>query len=449
MRIGVPKEIKNHEYRVALTPAGAAALRGRGHEVRVQTNAGGHAGFTDDDYVAAGATVVVSAAEAWDADLVIKVKEPQSAELGFFRRDQVLFTYLHLVTCPDVVDAMRTAGSVGIAYETVTNAAGGLPLLIPMSEVAGRLAIQVGAWALMLPQGGSGVCLPGVPGVPPGVVTILGAGTVGTQAARTAMGFGADVTIMDVNLDRLRALDDLYGPRLKTCFSEPRAIARHIAASDLVVGAVLVRGRHAPQLITREMLRAMRHGSVLVDVGIDQGRLRRDLAPDDPRGSDLRRGRRRALLRRQHAGRRRADVDARADTGHAAVRARARRSRMARGMRAATPACCRGSRSGTAASRTRHSPTISACRACRRRTRSQDDRSPPVRCGGTCAAPDLHRRGDLERGQRARCGPRRDDRPHGLGHCVPGYCRSDDRNLAADPRYPGKSRSGRISRDFP
>jgi alanine dehydrogenase len=271
MRIGVPKEIKNHEYRVALTPAGAAALRGRGHTVLVQSSAGGHAGFADDAYVAAGATIVASAAEAWDADLVMKVKEPQPAELGFFRRDQVLFTYLHLVTCPDVVEAMRAAGSVGIAYETVTNSAGGLPLLIPMSEVAGRLAIQVGAWALMLPQGGSGVCLPGVPGVPPGIVTILGAGTVGTQAARTAMGFGADVTILDVNLDRLRALDDLYGPRLKTCYSEPQAIARHIAASDLVIGAVLVRGRHAPQLITREMLRAMRRGSVLVDVGIDQG----------------------------------------------------------------------------------------------------------------------------------------------------------------------------------
>lgn len=271
MRIGVPKEIKNNEYRVALTPAGAAALCSRGHAVRVQTEAGTHAGFADDAYVAAGASIVATAAEAWDADLVVKVKEPQPAELGFFRRGQVLFTYLHLVTCPDVVDAMRAAGTVGIAYETVTDAAGGLPLLIPMSEVAGRLAIQVGAWALMLPQGGSGVCLPGVPGVPPGVVTILGAGTVGTHAARTAMGFGADVTILDVNLGRLRALDDLYGPRLKTCFSEPHAIARHIAASDLVVGAVLVRGRHAPQLVTREMLRAMRPGSVLVDVGIDQG----------------------------------------------------------------------------------------------------------------------------------------------------------------------------------
>lgn len=271
MRIGCPKETKAQESRVALTPAGAALLVGHGHEVRVQTDAGDGAGFRDSDYAAAGATVVGGAAEAWDAELVIKVKEPQPAELGYFRRDQVLFTYLHLVTCPDVVEAMRAAGAVGIAYETVTDIRGGLPLLIPMSEVAGRLAIQVGAWALMRPQGGSGVCLPGVPGVPPGKVTILGAGTVGTQAARTAVGFGADVTILDVSLPRLRELDDQFGARLKTCYSEPQAIARHVQEADLVIGAVLVRGRHAPRLITRAMLRSMRPGSVLVDVGIDQG----------------------------------------------------------------------------------------------------------------------------------------------------------------------------------
>lgn len=271
MRIGVPKETKSHESRVALTPAGAAVLRSGGHEVIVQIGAGGGAGFPDADYVAAGATLVPGAAEAWHCDLVVKVKEPQPGELSFFHRGQVLFTYLHLVTCPEVVDAMRSAGAIGIAYETVTDAAGGLPLLIPMSEIAGRLSIQIGAWALMLPQGGSGVCLPGVPGVPPGRVTVLGAGTVGTQAAKTAIGFGADVTIFDVNIPRLRQLDDLFGPRLKTCYSEPGAIAQHVAASDLVVGAVLVRGRHAPHLITREMLRRMRTGSVFVDVGIDQG----------------------------------------------------------------------------------------------------------------------------------------------------------------------------------
>lgn len=271
MRIGIPKEVKNHEYRVALTPAGASLLAHAGHEVRLQAGAGARAGFPDEAYRQAGSTVVGAAAEAWDADLVIKVKEPQPAELGFIRREQVLFTYLHLVTCPEVMAAMTTSGAVGIAYETVTDERGDLPLLIPMSEVAGRLAIQTGAWALMLPQGGSGVLLPGVPGVPPAKITILGAGTVGTQAARAALGFGADVTIMDINLRRLRELDDIFGARLKTCVSEPAAVARHVEDSDLVVGAVLVRGRHAPKLVTRAMLRRMRPGSVLVDVGIDQG----------------------------------------------------------------------------------------------------------------------------------------------------------------------------------
>lgn len=271
MRIGVPKEIKNHEYRVALTPAGAGLLARAGHAVRVQSLAGDRIGFPDDAYRAAGATIVETAAAAWDADLVVKVKEPQPAELGWFREGQVLFTYLHLVTCPEVVDAMTRAGAVGIAYETVTDTRGDLPLLIPMSEVAGRLSIQVGAWNLMLPQGGSGVCLPGVPGVPPGKVTVLGAGTVGIHAARTAMGFGADVTILDISLRRLREIDDLYGPRLRTCYSEPDAIAREVTTADLVIGGVLVRGKHAPRLVTREHLRAMRRGSVFVDVGIDQG----------------------------------------------------------------------------------------------------------------------------------------------------------------------------------
>ncbi|MFO1320143.1 MAG: alanine dehydrogenase [Burkholderiales bacterium] len=271
MRIGVPKEIKNHEYRVALTPAGARRLTAGGHDVRVQTKAGERIGFPDDAYRAAGATIVATAAESWDADLVVKVKEPQASELGGFREGQVLFTYLHLVTCPDVVDAMIGAGAVGIAYETVTDTRGDLPLLIPMSEVAGRLSIQVGAWHLMLPQGGSGVCLPGVPGVPPCKVAVLGAGTVGIHAARTALGFGADVTILDIDLRRLREIDDLHGPRLKTCYSEPEAIAREVTGADLVVGGVLVRGKHAPRLVTRAHLRAMRPGSVFVDVGIDQG----------------------------------------------------------------------------------------------------------------------------------------------------------------------------------
>lgn len=271
MKIGIPKETKNHEYRVGLTPAGAALLAGQGHEVLVQSQAGARIGFGDEAYRSAGARVVDSAAEAWAAGLVVKVKEPQPGELRFFRDDLVLFTYLHLVTCVDVLDAMEAAGSTGIAYETVSDAQGRLPLLIPMSEVAGRLAVQAGAWALMLPQGGSGVLLQGVPGVPPGKVTILGGGTVGTHAAWAATGIGADVTLLDVNLPRLRQLEEIFGARLKTAVSEPEAIARHVAEADLVIGAVLVPGKHTPHLITRAMLRRMRPGSVFVDVGIDQG----------------------------------------------------------------------------------------------------------------------------------------------------------------------------------
>jgi alanine dehydrogenase len=271
MRIGIPKEIKNHEYRVALTPAGAAMLSSRGHEVVVQTQAGARIGFSDDAYRAAGARIANTAAEAWACDLVVKVKEPQPTELGHFRKDLVLFTYLHLVTCPEVASGLMQASAIGIAYETVTDARGGLPLLIPMSEVAGRLSIQMGAWALMLPQGGSGVLLSGVPGVPPGKVAILGGGTVGTHAAWAAVGLGADVTLFDISLPRLRELEEVFGPRLKTCFAEPDAIARHVKDADLVIGAVLVPGKQSPKLLTRAMLRTMRPSSVFVDVGIDQG----------------------------------------------------------------------------------------------------------------------------------------------------------------------------------
>lgn len=271
MRIGIPKEIKNHEHRVALTPAGAALLTSKGHEVLVQTQAGARTGFPDEAYAAAGAKVVPHAADAWACDLVVKVKEPQPSELPLFRDGLVLFTYLHLVTCPDVASALMSAHAIGIAYETVTDARGALPLLVPMSEIAGRLSIQMGAWALMLPQGGSGVLLPGVAGVPPGKVAILGGGTVGTHAAWAAVGLGADVTLFDVNLARLRQLEEIFGPRLKTCYAEPAAIGRYVAESDLVVGGVLVPGKLSPKLVTRGMLRAMRPGSVFVDVGIDQG----------------------------------------------------------------------------------------------------------------------------------------------------------------------------------
>lgn len=271
MKIGIPRETKNHEYRVALTPAGAALLVRHGHEVRVQSQAGARIGFADDAYRSAGAMIVTAAADTWRCDLVVKVKEPQPGELGLFHKDMVLFTYLHLVTCVDVLESMEAAGCIGIAYETVTDARGGLPLLVPMSEIAGRLSVQMGAWALMLPQGGSGVLLPGIAGVPPGKVVILGGGTVGTHAAWSATGIGADVTLFDTNVNRLRELEEIFGPRLKTCYSDPDTLARHVRDADLLIGGVLVRGRHAPVLITRKMLRSMRPGSVLVDVGIDQG----------------------------------------------------------------------------------------------------------------------------------------------------------------------------------
>lgn len=271
MLIGVPKEIKNHEYRVGMTPAGVKLLTAAGHQVKVETRAGERIGYSDDAYRAAGATVVATAAEAYDSPLVIKVKEPQAVEFPQLKKGQTLFCYLHLAPDPILTNALLDAEVVGIAYETVTDAKGTLPLLTPMSEVAGRLAVQAGANALQLANGGSGVLLGGVPGVAPGRVTVIGAGTVGTQAARMALGLGADVTILDVNLDRLRQLDDLFGPRLKTRYSEPSAIAELARESDLIVGSVLLPGKRAPKLISREMLKTLRPGSVLVDVAIDQG----------------------------------------------------------------------------------------------------------------------------------------------------------------------------------
>lgn len=271
MRIGVPKEIKNHEYRVGITPAGVQALVARGHEVWVQQGAGERVGFSAAAYRSAGAHLVPSAGEVYGCPLVVKVKEPQPAEIDLLHPGQVLFCYLHLAASRDLTDALLDRKVVGIAYETVTDAAGTLPLLTPMSEVAGRIAVQVGAVQLQMAQGGSGVLLGGVPGVPPGRVVVLGAGVVGTQAARMALGLGADVTILDVNLARLRLLDDQFGPRLKTCFSEPAALAELLPTADLVVGSVLLPGKRAPKLISRQHIASMRPGSVFVDVAIDQG----------------------------------------------------------------------------------------------------------------------------------------------------------------------------------
>jgi alanine dehydrogenase len=272
MRIGVPKEIKNHEYRVGLLPASVRELAAAGHQVVVETQAGGGIGYGDADYQRAGALVLATADEVFaTADMVVKVKEPQPAECRKLRRGQVLFTYLHLAPDPGQARLLQDSGCTAIAYETVTDRTGRLPLLAPMSEIAGRMSIQVGAVALQKAHGGSGVLLGGVPGVLPGRVVVLGGGVVGTNAARMALGVGADVTVLDRAISRLAALDDLYGPALKTVFATADAVEQAVSGADLVVGAVLVAGAAAPKLVSRADLGRMRAGSVLVDVAIDQG----------------------------------------------------------------------------------------------------------------------------------------------------------------------------------
>ena len=271
MLVGVPREIKDHEYRVGLTPAGVHALCERGHQVRVETGAGVRIGVPDGDYVSAGARIVASAKDVFAADMVVKVKELQPAEFGLPRRGQILFAYLHLAPDPELLDALLSCGASGIAYETVTDARGRLPLLAPMSRIAGRLSVQVGAWALQMANGGSGVLLSGVPGVAPGRVVVIGAGASGTNAVQIAAGMAADVTVLDVDLERLAHLDEVYRGRVKTCYSEALAIAEQVAQADLVIGALLVPGKLAPRLIPRKLLQRMRPGSVLVDIAIDQG----------------------------------------------------------------------------------------------------------------------------------------------------------------------------------
>ncbi|ALO45596.1 alanine dehydrogenase [Pseudohongiella spirulinae] len=272
MLVGVPKEIKNHEYRVGLTPAGVRELVTHGHRVFAEKGCGGGIGIDDDQYHGAGAEIVDTAAEVYSrAELIIKVKEPQPDECRQLRQGQILFTYLHLAPDPQQTELLVASGVTAIAYETVTDRRGGLPLLAPMSEVAGRMSIQAGAHCLEKAQGGSGVLLGGVPGVERANVVVIGGGMVGLNAARMAVGLGADVTILDKNLARLTAIDEQFGERIKTVFSTTESIERLVQAADLVVGAVLVPGAAAPKLVTRAMLAQMRKGSVLVDVAIDQG----------------------------------------------------------------------------------------------------------------------------------------------------------------------------------
>lgn len=272
MLIGVPKEIKNHEYRIGLTPAAVREYVAHGHSVMVENNGGAAIGFTNEDYELAGATIVDDPAEIFaKAEMIIKVKEPQPNECVQLREGQILYTYLHLAPDPTQTDLLGKSGVTAIAYETVTDRNGGLPLLAPMSEVAGRMSIQAGAHNLEKANGGSGVLLGGVPGVEPGKVLVIGGGVVGTQAAKMAVGMGADVTILDRSLPRLRQLDDIFGGRVKTIYSTVDAVDKFSRESDLVIGAVLIPGAAAPKLLTREHLKNMKPGSVVVDVAIDQG----------------------------------------------------------------------------------------------------------------------------------------------------------------------------------
>ncbi len=272
MKIGVPREIKTHEYRVGLTPAGVRELIHHGHAVLVERNAGNGIGCDDEVYRSAGATVLDTAAEVFAAaDLIIKVKEPQPEEIARLRSGQVLFTYLHLAADRTQTDGLLRSAATCIAYETVTDRVGTLPLLAPMSEVAGRMAVQVGAHCLEREQGGAGILLGGVPGVAPAKVVVLGGGVSGTNAARMAVGLEASVTIIDKSLPRLKELDLQFGPRATTLFATTEAIEHAVVAADLVIGAVLVPGAAAPKLVTRAMVRQMRPGSVLVDIAIDQG----------------------------------------------------------------------------------------------------------------------------------------------------------------------------------
>ncbi|MEN2769145.1 alanine dehydrogenase [Ornithinibacillus xuwenensis] len=271
MKIGIPREIKNNENRVAITPAGVLTLKNAGHDIFIETDAGTGSGFTDEHYIQAGAHIVETAKEAWSQQMVMKVKEPLPEEYNYFYEGMILFTYLHLAAEPSLTRALIEKKVIGIAYETVQLQNGSLPLLTPMSEVAGRMAAQIGAQFLEKSKGGKGILLAGIPGVKRAKVTIIGGGVVGTNAAKIAVGLGANVTILDLNPERLRYLDDTFGASINTMMSNPMNIADSIADSDLVIGGVLIPGAKAPKLVSEDMVMQMTEGSVIVDVAIDQG----------------------------------------------------------------------------------------------------------------------------------------------------------------------------------
>lgn len=272
MKIGCVKEIKAFEFRVGLTPDNVTEYVSHGHEVFIETSAGEGSGFADKEYIAAGASIIQNAKDVWKScDMIIKVKEPLEAEYGLIRSGQILFTYLHLAANRALTEAVVNSGCTGVAYETIEDRSGDLPLLRPMSEIAGRLSIQEGAKYLEKPFGGRGVLLGGVPGVGNAKVVILGAGIVGKNACKMAVGLGADVTVIDINMDRLRYMDDIYSGRIKTLYSTPQAIKNEISTADLTIGAVLIHGASAPKLVKKDYLSSMMPGSVIVDVAVDQG----------------------------------------------------------------------------------------------------------------------------------------------------------------------------------
>ncbi|MBB6448164.1 alanine dehydrogenase [Geomicrobium halophilum] len=271
MQIGVPKEVKNQENRVALTPAAIVSLQQKGHTVFVETGAGEGSNFTDEQYEEAGAQIVKTAAEVWEAEMVVKVKEPVQSEYEYFRKGQLLFTYLHLAAEPELTRALMKHEVTAVAYETVQSSDGSLPLLTPMSEVAGRMSTQMGIQYLEKTKGGKGILIAGVPGVERGKVTIIGGGVAGTNAAKIALGIGANVTILDLSPQRLRELDDLFGSDVNLLMSDPVSIEQSVKEADLVIGAVLIPGAKAPKLVSEEVVKGMQPGSVLVDIAIDQG----------------------------------------------------------------------------------------------------------------------------------------------------------------------------------
>lgn len=272
MLIGLPKEIKDNEYRVGLTPAGVRTLVDAGHTVIVERSAGDGSGIGDEEFAAAGAEIIDQADEVWErAEMIVKVKEPVGPEYARMREGQILYTYLHLAPLPELTQVMLERKVTGIAYETITSDDGHLPLLTPMSEVAGRMAVQVGAHYLQKPEGGRGVLMGGVPGVLPAKVVVIGGGVVGINSIKMAVGLGAHVVVLDKNLDRLRYLDDIFGSKVRTLVSNPYTVRHAIADADLVIGAVLIPGASAPKLVTRDMLKTMNRGAVIVDVAVDQG----------------------------------------------------------------------------------------------------------------------------------------------------------------------------------